>query len=130
MAVLDFTDVFAPSMVFDRESGLLCAKQTVPRSEVHAGNEAGRIALGKTTLVLISDNEYYFVSTAQRGRTNPVEQCSDLWLQHWAAVEYHSAAQPFWMFAGNEFADRLAVKGAEAPQHSEWTVKRVRESGV
>ena len=27
------------------------------------------------------------------------------------------------MFAGNKFADRLAAKGAEAHQHSEWTLK-------
>ena len=59
------------------------------------------------------------------------------------AVEYHSAAilvmkvkhrssewslwsgqQTLWMYAGNEFAHRLAAKGAEAHQHSEWTVER------
>ena len=34
-------------------------------------------------------------------------------------------AKPLWMFAGNEFADRLAAKGADAHQHSEWTVKKI-----
>ena len=33
-----------------------------------------------------------FVSTAQRGRANPVEACSDLWHQYWVAAEFHSAA--------------------------------------
>ena len=33
--------------------------------------------------------------------------------------------QPIWMAAGNEFADRLAVKGAEAHQHSESTVEEI-----
>ena len=41
--VLDFTDVFAPSMVFGR-AGLFCAKQTVPRSEIHAETQALRFA--------------------------------------------------------------------------------------
>ena len=113
---LDFNDVFA---------------QTVPRSEVYAEIQALRFAR-KTPLILVSDNEY-FVSTAQRGRTNPVEPCSDLWHQYWVAVEYHSAAvlvmkvksrasewslwsghQPLRMYAGNEIGDRLAANGAEA----------------
>ena len=41
--------------------------------------------------VLFSDSEY-FVSSAQRGRANPVGPCSDLWHQYWVAVEYHAAA--------------------------------------
>ena len=113
---LDFNDVFA---------------QTVPRSEVYAEIQALRFAR-KTPLILVSDNEY-FVSTAQRGRTNPVEPCSDLWHQYWVAVEYHSAAvlvmkvksrgsewslwsghQPLRMYAGTEIGDRLAANGAEA----------------
>ena len=34
VAVLDFTDSFAPSMVFGRGGGLPGVKQTVPRSEI------------------------------------------------------------------------------------------------
>ena len=79
-----------------------------------------------------------FVSTAQRGRA----------AIYWVAVEYHSATilvmkvkgracewslwsrhQPFWMCVGNEFADRLAAKGAEARPHSEWTVKKIQGVG-
>ena len=29
------------------------------------------------------------------------------------------------MFASNEFAERLEAEGAEAHQHSEWTVKKI-----
>ena len=93
--------------------------------------------------MLISDNEY-FVSTAQEGRAPFVGRCCELWHQHWEAVERHSAAilvlevkshgsewslwsghQSICMFAGNEFADRLAAKGAEAHQHSECTIKKI-----
>ena len=119
VAVLDFTDVFAPSLVFGRGGGLLGAKQTVPRSEVHAGLYALRFAR-ETPLFLVSENEY-FVSTAEKGRANPVGPCSDLWHQYWVAVEYHAAAifvmkvkSRASVHAGNEFADRLAAKGAEA----------------
>ena len=45
------------------------------------------------TLILTSNNEN-FVSTAQRGKANPVGQCSDLWHQCWVAVVYHSAVNP------------------------------------
>ena len=34
-----------------------------------------------------------------------------------------SKLSPLWMFVGSELADRLAGKGAEAHQHSEWTVQ-------
>ena len=40
----------------------------------------------------------------------------------WSLLSGH---QPLWIFAGNEFADRLAAKGAEARQHSEWTVMKI-----
>ena len=39
-----------------------------------------------------------------------------------------SGRWPLCVFAGNEFADRLAFKGAEAHQHSEWTMKKLQES--
>ena len=68
VAVLDFTDVIAPSMVFGGGGGLIGAEQTVARSDMYAGIRALRFAPRKTPLVLISDTEY-FVSTAQRGRT-------------------------------------------------------------
>ena len=118
--VLDFTNVFAASMVFGRGSGLSGAKQTVPRSEVHAEIQALRSAPRKTLLVLISDNGC-FVSTDQRGRAHPEGRRLDLWHQYWVAVEYHSVVlkvkshasewslcsgqQPLWTFVGNEFAD-------------------------
>ena len=47
------------------------------------------------------------------------------------STEHHAAAilklkvKPLRMSAGNEFADRLAAKGAEAHRDSEWTVKRI-----
>ena len=91
VGVLDFTDVFAPSLVFGRGGGLFVAEQIVPRSGVHAGIQVLRYALRKTPLVLISDNEYS-VSTGQRGRANPVGRFSDLWHRYWVAVEYHAAA--------------------------------------
>ena len=78
----------------------------------------------------------YFVSTAQRGRAHRVGQWCVLCNQYWDAVENHSEShasewslwsvhQQIWMFAGNEFADGLAAKGAEAHQHSEWTIKKI-----
>ena len=140
VAVLDFTDVFAPSLVFCRGGGLSAAKQTVAKSEVYAGIQALGYAPRKTPKVLISDNEH-LVSTAQRRRANNVGPCRHLWHQYWA-VEYHASAilvmkvksrarewslwsghQLLWMFAGGEFADRLPSKGAEAHPHSEWTLK-------
>ena len=48
LAVLDFTGVFAPSLVFGRGGGLLVAKQTVPRSKVYARTQALRFAPRKT----------------------------------------------------------------------------------
>ena len=92
------------------------------------------------------DSGFRLVSTScprpREVRANAVGPCSDLWHQYWGAVEYHAAAilvmkvksraserslwsrhQPIWMCAGNEFADRLAAKGAEAHQDSEWTLK-------
>ena len=117
---------------FGRGGGLPGGKQTVLRSEVYAGIQPLRIAPRKTPLILVSDNEY-FVSTAQKGRANPVGPCSDLWHQYWVAAEYLSAAilvmkvksrasewtlwsghQHLWMYAGSELADRQAAKGGEA----------------
>ena len=40
VAVLDFPDVFAPSLVFGRGGGLPGAKQIVPRYEVYAEVQA------------------------------------------------------------------------------------------
>ena len=69
VAVLDFTGVFAPSMVFGGGGGLRGAKQTVFRSETYAGIQALRCAPRKNPKVLISNNEY-FVSTTQKGRAH------------------------------------------------------------
>ena len=55
VAVLDFADVFAPSMVFGRGVCFFGARQTVPRSEVHTGIQALPFVPRKTLLVLISD---------------------------------------------------------------------------
>ena len=57
VAVLHFTDMFAPSLVFGRRGGLLGAKQTVPRSEVRAGIQSLRLAPRKTPLILVSDKK-------------------------------------------------------------------------
>ena len=46
VAVLDFTDVFTPSLVFGRGGGSPGAKQTIPRSEVYVGIQAARDPLG------------------------------------------------------------------------------------
>ena len=70
---LDFTDVFAPSLVFARGGGLPCAKQTVPRSEKNAGIQVLRYAPHKTPLVLISDNEIRPVNGAER-EGEPLEE--------------------------------------------------------
>ena len=59
VAVLDFTDVFAPSLVFGRGGGLPGARQTVHRSEKNAGIHSLRYAPQRTPLVLILDNEYF-----------------------------------------------------------------------
>ena len=88
VAVLDFTDVFAPSMVFGRRGGLPGVKQTVPRSEIHAGIIAPR----KTPLVMISDTEN-LLSTAQKGRPHPVGQCRDLFHQYW--MQLSATLRPF-----------------------------------
>ena len=117
-----------------RGGGLPGVEQTVPRSEIYAGIGALRSAPRKNPLVLISDDEY-FVSTAQKGRAHRARQWSVLWqtvlgrgrplwqsrfsksrASEWSRWSGH---QPIWMFAWNEFADRLAAKEAETHQHSE-----------
>ena len=50
VAVFDFTDVFAPSLVFGRGGGLPGATQTVPRSEVYVGIQALRFAPRNATV--------------------------------------------------------------------------------
>ena len=54
-------------LAFDRGGSLPGAKQTVATQD---------------PLILVSHNGY-FLSTAQRGRANPVGPCSDLWHQCW-----------------------------------------------
>ena len=56
VAFLDFTDVFAPSLVFGRGGGLPRAKQTVSRSEVYIGIEALHFEPRKTLLILVSNS--------------------------------------------------------------------------
>ena len=64
VVVLDFADAFALSRGVWEGRRSARVKQTVLRSEVSAGIQVLRFASQKTSLVLISDNEY-FASTAQ-----------------------------------------------------------------
>ena len=63
VAVLDFSDVFAPSLVFGRGGGLPGAKQTVPRSKVHAGIHGSASRHARPPLIWVSEMSKYFVST-------------------------------------------------------------------
>ena len=130
-----FTDVFGP--VYTNPLPKCCSCANPHRVQGHLTNKLHHPAPRKTLLVSVSDNEY-FVATARKGRAHPVEQCCDLWHQFWDAVERHAAAflilkvkshvcerslwsghQPIWMFAGSEFADRLA-----------WTVKKIGNKSI
>ena len=89
------------------------------------------------------DPPKYFVSRAQRGRSNPVVPCRDLWHQYRVAVEYHSAALrvikvkshasewSLWFWASAPLGvcgKRSRRQTAGQRSHSGWTVEKI--SGV
>ena len=131
VAVLDFTDVFCAVLGLRRRRRSPWRQAHCPQTRGLRWDSGTPLRTGQDPLVLVSDNEH-FVSTVQRVRANRVGQCGDRWHQYWVAVEYHAAAIPVlkvkshaseWpLWPGHlMFADRLAAKGAEAHQPSEWT---------
>ena len=86
-AVLDFTDVFAPSTA--EEVFPLVSNKPFPELRYTLGFRRFPVLRVKNPLVLMSGNEY-FVSTAQRGRAHRVGQWCVLRNQYWDAVKNHS----------------------------------------
>ena len=131
---MDGSDAVLPIMIGGVYGGLPGATQTVPRSELYAAVHVME-ATGEAPVWLLSECKYF--TDKARGLTARSSGCDnhDLWERYWSAhslkagdvrvtkVKAHGNLEDlreghvsFEDYAGNAYADRFAVEGAEKVQ--------------